>query len=191
MRSRAVSVLREALYTDWQGLCRAFSWSCTVTAFSTILDRNLRLDTGLIKFLRSSGLRGGLLRRGVTCTPLSYDGTTPDVSERFTMLVIADRSTSACSIRSEVGMGSNVCDSAGDRRMILRGSSGVISENCVRSLCLGFPGISSREWTAMSSRCLRMSTFPQSSCGRSCKGGWHAKCCAEVYSGRWSWFLTV
>ena len=35
--------------------------------------------------------------------------------------------------------------------MILRSSSDVISENCVRSLCLGFTDIFGRQWTAMPS----------------------------------------
>ena len=169
-------------------LSSAFSWrcfdSCAATAFSTILDRKWRFDTGL-KFLRSSGLREGFLRRGVTCATLSGAGTTPDVSERFTMLLIAGRSTSICSMRSEVGMGSNAHDLAGDRRMILRSSSGVTGKNCVRSLCLGFTGISGREWTVMSSRCLQMSTiFLWKKLQKRL-----ARCCAEVCSGSRVGFL--
>ena len=121
LQSRAVSVLWEDLYADWQGSCRAFSWrcfdSCAATALSTILDRKWRFDTGL-KFLRSSGLREGFFRRGVTCATLTCAGTTPDVSERFTMLLIAGRSTSICSMRSEVGMGFNAHNLAGDQHTV-------------------------------------------------------------------------
>ena len=58
---------KPCIYADWQGSYRAFSLrcfdSCTATAFSSILDRKWKFDTGL-KFLRSSGLRQGCLRRG-------------------------------------------------------------------------------------------------------------------------------
>ena len=78
------------------------------TAFSIILDRKGKLDTGL-KFLEV-GSASVFFGRGVTTACLNPSGISPCMSDMFITLLILGNSISIQSFSNDVGIGSRLHD---------------------------------------------------------------------------------